>query len=102
MPLFEGNKGTLSNSYVWLTAHQEDGFNDGSEELITGFFKGGGSKNVIDVDVCREGFDALFLSETPWFNLHLTVWTSLVLGLSSHLRRSMRSLCFSTRSVHWE
>jgi hypothetical protein len=57
VPLFKGNKGTLSNSYVWLTAYQEDGFDDGGEELISGFFKGRGSKNVINVDVCREGFD---------------------------------------------
>ncbi len=56
MPLFEG-KGTLLNSYVWLTAYQEDGFDDGGEKLISGFFKSGGSENVINVDVCPEGFD---------------------------------------------
>ncbi len=47
----------VSTTRPSIIAYQEDGFDDGSEELISGFFKGGGSENVINVDVCREGFD---------------------------------------------
>ena len=47
----------VSTTRLSIIAYQEDGFDDGGEELISGFFKGGGSKNVINVDVCCEEFD---------------------------------------------
>jgi hypothetical protein len=47
----------VSTTRPSIIAYQEDGFDDGGEELISGFFTGGGSKNVIDLDVCCEGFD---------------------------------------------